>query len=73
MSCLELKLEAKFPVSRGKLSETGDQLVDGASWEICLPGKMTGAAETGLVLAAFAKTSPTIQIPYENEQIGNKP
>lgn len=71
MSCLGLKLQVKFPVSCGKLSETSDQLVDGASWEICLLGRMIGAAETGLVLVTFAKTSPTIQNPHENEQIGN--
>lgn len=66
MSCLQLKLEAEFTVSHEKLSETGDQLVDGASWEICLPGRIIWAAETGLVLVAFAKNSSTIQIPCEN-------
>lgn len=49
------------------------QFVDGASWEVWLPGRMIWDAETGLVLATVAETNPTFQIPFENEQTGNKP
>jgi len=72
VSCIKLKLEVQFLISRGKPSETGEQLEHGASREVCLPGSMTEAAETGLVLVAVAKTSPTIQTLYKNQQIGNK-
>lgn len=49
------------------------QFVDRASWEVCLPRGMIWDAETGPVLATFAETNPTFQIPFENEQTGNKP
>jgi len=64
MSCAELKVGIGFLISHGKPSESGDQVLDGASWVgLCRCFfQEEFLQELGWSSTALAKPSPAIQI-----------